>query len=111
MLIPIKVKASFYRVGIDIKRLLPIISNNNHYIIIAMDYFTKQSETKPLSRAIVKITSDFIYNEIIYQHGYLKYLLSDRNTYFNNRIIEELIKNFKIKHLFFSPITLKQMDQ
>ena len=41
MLIPIKVKAPFYRVGIDIKGPLLITSDNNRYIIIAIDYFTK----------------------------------------------------------------------
>jgi hypothetical protein len=41
MLIPIKVKAPFHRVGIDIKGPLPITTNNNRYIIVAMDYFTK----------------------------------------------------------------------
>ena len=68
-----------------------------------MNYFTKWPEAKPLPRATVEVTSDFIYNEIIYRHGCPKYLLSDRGTHFNNKIIKELTKKFEIKHLFSSP--------
>ena len=45
-LIPIKIKELFYKIGIDIKGPLPITSNGNRYIIVAMDYFPNGQKLK-----------------------------------------------------------------
>ena len=103
LLNPIPIQRPFYQIGIDFVGPLPRTSNRNRYIIVAIDYFTKWPEAKPLLRATAEATSDFIYNEIICRHGCPTYLVSDRGTHFNNKIIEELTKKFEIKHLFSSP--------
>jgi len=77
MLIPIKVKAPFHRVGIDIKGPLPITSDNNRYIIVAMDYFTKWPEAKAIADIKAETVAKFIYEEIICRHGTPEELLSD----------------------------------
>ena len=38
---PIDVENPFYRIGIDIVRLLPITERKNRYIVTAMDYIMK----------------------------------------------------------------------
>jgi hypothetical protein len=103
LLNPISIQSPFHQIGIDFVGPLPRTINGNRYIIVAMDYFTKWPEAKPLPRATAEETSNFIYNEIICRHGCPKYLLSDRGTHFNNKIIEELTEKFEIKHLFSSP--------
>ena len=103
LLNPIPIQRPFYQIGIDFVGPLPRTSNGNRYIIVAMDYFIKWPEAKPLPQATAEATSDFIYNEIICRHGCPSYLVSDRGTHFNNKIIEELTKKFEIKHLFSSP--------
>ena len=102
LLNPIPIQRPFYQIGIDFVGPLSRTSNGNQYIIVAMDYFTKWPEAKPLPRATSEATSDFIYNEIICRHGCPTYLVLDRGIYFNNKIIEELTKKFEIKHLFSS---------
>ncbi len=49
----------------------------------------------------------FIYKKIISRHGCLKKILTDREIHFNNKIIEELIKKFNIKHNFLTLYYLK----
>ena len=51
-----------------------------------------------LERATVKAVSSFIYRKIICEYGYPEILQSDRGTHFVNRMIQDLIKKFRIKH-------------
>ncbi len=69
----------------------------------AMDYFTKQSITKALKEATARTVSKFIYQKIICEHRCPKVLQSDRGTHFVNRVIEDLMEKFRIKHRLSSP--------
>ncbi|GET02908.1 pol polyprotein [Rhizophagus clarus] len=90
LLIPIKVKSPFYRIGIDIKGPLPRTVQGNRYIIVAMDYFTKWSEAKAIENIRAETVAKFIYEEIICRHGVSQEILSDRRTSFVNQIIDKL---------------------
>src|ERR1044072_1219123 len=69
-----------------------------------MDYFTKWSEAKALKKVNAKeVVVMFIYKDIIYRHGCLKKILSDKGTHFNNQLVEKLVKKFQIKHKFSTP--------
>ncbi len=59
----IKLKAPFYRIGINIVGLLTIIKKGNKYIMTAMDYFTKQLIVKTIKEVTAKIISKFIYEK------------------------------------------------
>jgi hypothetical protein len=97
---PIKVKEPFYQIGIDFVGPLPITESGNRYIIVAMDYFTKWPEAKAVKVDNAKEVAKFIYEEIICRHGCPEKILSDRGTHFNNKMIEELMDKFEIKHRF-----------
>ncbi|GES79036.1 putative integrase core domain protein [Rhizophagus clarus] len=99
----IKVIEPFYQIGIDIVRPLLVTERNNRYIVTAMDYFTKWPEAKTLEKADAKEVARFIYEDIICRHGCPKKILSDRGSHFNNKIIESLLKEFRIKHNFSTP--------
>jgi hypothetical protein len=99
----IKVKEPFYQIGIDVVGPLPITERNNRYIVTAMDYFTKWPEARALEVADAKGIARFIYEDIICRHGCPKKILSDRGSHFNNKIIESLMEEFKIKHNFSTP--------
>ena len=57
----------------------------------------------PKARAITEATAekvaDFIYEQIICQHGCPQIMLSDRGTYFNNKMVAKLLEKFEINHL------------
>ena len=93
---PIKVKESFYQIGIDIVGPLNETTEGNKYIVVAIDYFTKWPEARAIKEATAKEVSTFIYEEIICRHGCPKKIITDRGTHFNNRMIEELMNKFKV---------------
>ena len=100
---PIKVKEPFYQIGIDIVGPLNETTEGNKYIVVAIDYFTKWPEARAIREATAKEVSTFIYEKIICRHGCLKKIIMDRETHFNNRMIEELMNKFKVRHLLSTP--------
>ncbi|GBB99751.1 hypothetical protein RclHR1_36190001 [Rhizophagus clarus] len=98
LLIPIKVKSLFYRIGIDIKEPLPRIEQENRYIIVKMDYFTKWTEAKAIENIRAETVAKFIYEEIICRHNVPQEILSDRGILFVNQIIDKLCENYQTKH-------------
>jgi hypothetical protein len=97
-LIPLSIGQPFSRIGIDIKGPLPITKNNNRYIIVAMDYFTKWPEAKAISNIRANTVAEFIYKEIICRHGVPEEILSDCKTSFVNMVIKNLCDQFQTKH-------------
>src|SRR6266508_2371416 len=88
----------FERWGIDIVGLLPITREGNRYIVVAMDYFSRWPEARPLKAANSDTVATFLYEEIICRFRAPRILQSDRETYFVNEVIQRLIKRFRIKH-------------
>ncbi|GES80413.1 protein NYNRIN-like [Rhizophagus clarus] len=99
---PIKIKEPFYQIGIDFVGPLLVTKRGNKYIIIAIDYFTKCPEIKVIKKNNAEIIAEFIYEEIICRHGIPQRIISDRGIHFKNKIIEELMKKFNIKHKFLT---------
>jgi hypothetical protein len=99
----IEVREPFYQIGIDYVGPLPTTKKGNKYIIVAMDYFTKWPEARAVEKATAEETVKFIMDEIICRHGCPKKILSDRGSHFNNKIVEELMKKFEIKHNLSTP--------
>ncbi|KAG9286977.1 hypothetical protein G9A89_001215 [Geosiphon pyriformis] len=50
---------SFDRVGIDLVRLLPITTQGNCYIAVAVDYLTKWSKARAIQKADAKLVANF----------------------------------------------------
>jgi hypothetical protein len=99
----IKVDKPFHRIGIDIVGPLPVTERLNRYIVVAMDYFTKWPEARALKEATADEVSKFIYEEIICRHGCPNKILTDRGSHFNNQLINNLTKKFRIKHNLSTP--------
>ncbi len=93
----------FERWGVDIVESLPIIREENRYIVVAMDYFSRWSEARSLKVANSDTVVIFLYEEIICRFGASKILQSNRETYFVNEIIQRLTKRFRIKHSLLLP--------
>src|SRR6266540_4491584 len=80
-------KVLFQRIGIDIVGSLTITKRGNHYIVTAMEYFTKWPIVKALKEATARAVSKFIYEKIICEHGCPEVLQSDQGTHFVNKVI------------------------
>src|SRR6266540_6139121 len=70
------------------------------YIVVAMDYFSRWPEARPLTHANARQVTKFIYKEIICRFSAPRVLQSDRKTHFVN---EELTDKFRIRHSLSSP--------
>ena len=103
LLHPIPVHSPFYQIGIDFVGPLPRTQRGKKYIIVAMDYLTKWPEARAVSEATADATVNFIYEQIICQHGCPQIILSDRGTHFNNQMVKKLMEKFKINHLLSTP--------
>src|SRR6266498_6115384 len=93
----------FKRWGIDIVGPLPQTEEGYRYIVVAMDYFSRWSEARPLTHANVQQVAKFIYEEIICRFGTSRVLQSDRGIHFVNEVIQKLTDKFRIRHSLFSP--------
>ncbi len=93
----------FERWGVDIIGLLPITREGNRYIVVAMDYFSRWPEARPLRAANADTVTTFLYEEIICRFGAPRILQSDRGTHFVNEVIQRLTKRFRIRHSLSSP--------
>ena len=100
---PISVHSAFYQIGIDIVGPLPRTQRNKKYIVVAMDYLTKWPEARAISEDTAEKVAEFIYEQIICQHGCPQIILSDRETHFNNNLIKKLLEKFSINHLLSTP--------
>ena len=63
----------FERWEVDIVRPLSITREGNRYIVVAIDYFSRWLEARPLKAANVKIIATFLYEEIIVDLEYQGY--------------------------------------
>src|SRR6266542_3424827 len=99
----IKIKEPFYQWGIDIVGPLTETPRGNKYIVVAIDYFTKYPEARVLTNANAKSVANFIYKDIICRHGCPRKIISNRETHFNNQVIEKLLERFKIRHNLSTP--------
>ncbi len=86
----------FERWGVDIVRLLLITRERNRYIIVAIDYFLRWLEARPLKVANADTVATFLYEKIICKFEASKILQSDRRTHFVNEVIQKLTKRFRI---------------
>src|SRR6266540_2237332 len=93
----------FERWGIDIVGPLPQTEDGYRYIVVAIDYFSRWPEARPLTYANARQVAKFIYEEIICRFDASRVLQSDRGTHFVNEVIQELTDKFRIRHSLSSP--------
>src|SRR6266540_2287376 len=88
----------FERWRVDIVRPLSITKEENRYIVIAMNYFSRWPEARPLKTVNADTVATFLYEKIICRFGALRILQSNKGTHFVNEVIQKLTKRFRIKH-------------
>ncbi len=68
-----------------------------------MDYFIKWPIAKAIKEVIAKTMSKFIYEKIICKYECPQVLQSDQEIHFVNKVIQDLLKKFRIKHRLSIP--------
>ena len=76
----------------------PKVSNEHHFILVAIDYFTKWVEAASYASMTRSVVVRFIKKEIIYRYGLPRKIITDNGTNLNNKMMKEMCKDFKIQH-------------
>ena len=86
-----------------IGEIKPTASNGHHFILVAIDYFTKWVEVASFASVTKNVVARFIKHNLIYCYGIPERIIIDNGTNLNNDMITELCTKFKIKHHNSSP--------
>ena len=104
LLHPIIKPWSFKGWGLDfIGQINPPSSKGHRFMLVAMDYFTKWTETVPLKNMTHREVIEFITEHIIYRFSIPQTLTMDQSLSFISREVREFAECYKIKILNSSP--------
>ncbi|GJX94429.1 putative reverse transcriptase domain-containing protein [Tanacetum coccineum] len=70
----------FYQWGLDILGPLPEVPGKIKFIIVAIDYFTKWMEAKPLAKTIGKEVQKFVWENVVCRFGLPRVIVTDNET-------------------------------
>jgi hypothetical protein len=70
------------RWGLDLLGPLPLAQGNLRYVVVAMEYFSKWIEAKPLATITLATIQKFFWQSIVCQFGVPKAIMVDNGTQF-----------------------------
>jgi hypothetical protein len=100
---PIITFGPFTKWGIEYTTCHPPSARWHHYIIVAVNYFTKWVEAMPMFKDDGETTTLFLFNQIIARFGVLKEIVIDHGSHFQNKIMYELTSKLGLRQEHSSP--------
>ncbi|KAJ0501896.1 putative nucleotidyltransferase, Ribonuclease H [Helianthus annuus] len=101
-LVPITSAWPFYKWGMDIVGQFPPSKAGVKFLFVAIDYFTKWPEVKPLAKITGKQIIDFVWENIICYYGLPGVLVTDNGKQFAEKPFSVWCKEYKINQVFSS---------
>ncbi|CAL9006367.1 unnamed protein product [Prunus brigantina] len=93
----------FAQWGLDLIGPMPEGKGQTKFAIVAVDYFTKWAEAKPLATITEARVQSFVWKNIICRFGIPRILITDNGRQFDNTRFREFCSNFSITLRFSSP--------
>ena len=93
----------FQQWGLDILGPLPIGKGQCKFIIVAVDYFTKWAEAKPLATITEQKICNFVWRAIICRFGIPRAPVSDNGKQFDNAKFRDFCVELGIKNYYSTP--------
>ena len=78
--------------------IIPKASNGHRFIFVVINYFTKWVKAASYANVTRSVICRFIKKEIICRYGISERIISDNAINLNNKMIEQICEQFKIKH-------------
>ena len=103
LLHPVVTMGRFSKWVIDYMTINPPSSNGNHYIILAVEYFTKWVEAIPTFKKMAKLATYFLFNHVITRFSVHKKIVIDNGSHFRNSFMDEITTKLGLRQDFFSP--------
>ncbi|KAJ4818482.1 Pol-polyprotein [Rhynchospora pubera] len=88
--------------GIDILGPFPTAKANLRFLVVAVEYFTKWIEAKPLALITSPRIADFVKHNIVYRYGIPHTIISDNGRQFTGAPFQDMCEGFGILSLFSS---------
>ena len=88
--------------GMDILGPFLVASGQRKYIFVAIDYFTKWIEAKPLAKITTKQVTQFIWENVMCRYGIPRILVTDNGRQFDNEDFKEYCGDNNIELRFTS---------
>ena len=88
--------------GMDILGTFPVAIAQRKFLIVAIDYFTKWIEAKPLARITTEQVAQFLCKNIMCRYGIARILVTDNGTQFNNEKFKKYCDENDIELCFTS---------
>ena len=88
----------FAQWGMDLAGLLPKATENQRWLIVATDYFTKWVEAEPLDNTKDSDSIKFIWKNIFTRFGIPRAIILDNNTQFNSKPFKRYCSEHGIKN-------------
>ena len=89
--------------GIDYTTCHPPSARGHHYIIVAVDYFTKCVEAMPTVKYDGETTTLFLFNKIIARFDIPREIVTDHGSHFQNQMMTKLISKLGLQQEHSSP--------
>ena len=102
MLTSINSPIPFAMWGMDILGPFPLASAQRKFLIVAIDYFTKWIEAKPLAKITTKQVAQFFWENVICRYGIPRVLVTDNGAQFNNPEFVGYCNDYSIELRFTS---------
>lgn len=88
--------------GIDFMGPFPSSFGKN-YILVAVDYVSKWVEAVALHTNDSRVVVTYLKNNIFSRFGVSRALISDEDIHFLNKLMENLLKKYNVKHKIATP--------
>ena len=93
----------FHKIAIDLITECKTSTSGNMYILTIIDHLTGWPEAFPiLDKSVDTIVSTFI-NHYLPVHMCPTYILSDNGIEFKNQLMDQVLQQLNIDHIFFGP--------
>jgi hypothetical protein len=101
----------FTKWGIEFTTCHPASARGHHYIIVAIDYFTKWVEAMPTFSNHGEIATLFISNQIVARFGISEEIVTNHGSHFQNKMMIELTSKIGFKQEHSPPYYLQVNGQ
>jgi len=108
---PLPIVGPFQRVHIDHVGPLDVTKNGNRHLLVIVDSFSGWPEAFPAKSTSAEEVADIIYREIISRYGMFDQLVTDQARGYRNKLVEQLCKLLKTKHVLAAHTTHSLMDK
>ncbi|XP_076894831.1 uncharacterized protein LOC143547243 [Bidens hawaiensis] len=99
-LIPVSSSWPFQKWGINLVGPFPEGSRKARFLVVAIDYFTKWVEAKPLTTITGQQVKRFVWENIVCRFGLPHSIISDNGKQFANGPFKDWCHQLKIKQIF-----------